>query len=218
MNRAFIFDMDGVLINSESYWAQFEEEFFQKIFGKRISKEIGHVPGRGVDKIYELAVALGATVDKERYMRGFEVVAMRVYDKAPLTPGIDELASVLVAHWFKIGLVTQSRHSWIDRVVPRLSFKDSVESIISTSERPDIDNKPSPDGFLAVLDELDADAKSSIVLEDSNPGIIAAKAADIYTIGYRGNLVPEYKQTGADAYADTMDDVIALVEKIHSTV
>src|SRR3989344_2506201 len=103
-----MFDMDGVLIDSEPYWAQFEGEFLQKLLGKRIAKEIGHGPGRGVDKVYELAVKLGASVEKEKFMRGFEDVAMRVYEKAPLTTGIDELASTLIAHRFKIGIVTQS--------------------------------------------------------------------------------------------------------------
>lgn len=204
--------MDGVLLDSEPYWAQFEEQFYQRVFGKRITKEIGHIPGRGVDKVYELSLTLGATVDKETYMRGFEEVAMRVYDNAPLTHGIDELANILITRGFKIGLVTQSRRTWIARVIPRLSFNDKIESVISVSERPDLEPKPSPDGFLAVLRELNADAKNSLVLEDSNTGIAAGKAAGAYVIGYRGNLVPGYKQVGADAYADTMDDVIKLTE------
>jgi beta-phosphoglucomutase-like phosphatase (HAD superfamily) len=44
MNRAFIFDMDGVLIDSEPYWAQFEGEFLERMFGSKIANEIGHGP------------------------------------------------------------------------------------------------------------------------------------------------------------------------------
>lgn len=213
MNKAFIFDMDGVLIDSESYWAQFEEEFLQKLFGNKIAKKIGHGPGRGVDKGYELAIALGATVDKDEFNRGFEEVAVRVYERAPLTAGIDELVNILTERQFKLGLVTQSRQSWIDHVMPLFPFKDKIEVIVTISDSPDLKPKPAPDGYLEAFRRLNAEPHQSVILEDSNPGIEAGKAAGAYTIGYRGNLVAEYVQTGADAYADTMTDVITLVER-----
>ena len=50
-----------------------------------------------------------------------------------------------------------------------------------------------------------------VVLENSNIGIESARASGAYIIGYRGDLVEGYEQTGADAYADTMNDVIKLV-------
>jgi len=50
-------------------------------------------------------------------------------------------------------------------------------------------------------------------LEDSNPGIASAKAAGAFTIGLRQNLIDGYQQVGADAYANTIDEVIALVDR-----
>ena len=212
MNKAFIFDLDAVLVNSQPYWTAFEEPFFQRVFGKQIAKKVGHVPGRGVVKVYEEALSYGAIIDKETYLQGFEEVAMRVYDRAPLTSGVAELVQRLLAHGFKLGLVTQSPQSWIDRVLPRLSFKNELATVVSTRER-SLEPKPSPEGFLTAFSELKADPKRSFVLEDSNFGIAAGKASGAFVIGYRGNLVSNYQQTGADAYANTMDDVINLVEK-----
>ncbi len=80
-------------------------------------------------------------------------------------------------------------------------------------DRPDLKRKPAPDGFVEAFRMLGATPADSFVLEDSNPGIESGKAAGAYVIGYRGNLVNGYEQTGADAYADTMDDVIKLVKK-----
>ena len=85
--------------------------------------------------------------------------------------------------------------------------------ILSIRERPELKPKPSPEGFLEALRILDASAEKSIVLEDSNPGIAAAKAAGCFAIGFRGYLIPGYEQQGADAYADTMDDVVKIVEQ-----
>lgn len=213
MNKAFIFDLDGVLVNSEPYWTEFEEPFFQRVFGKQIAKKVGHVPGRGVVKVYEEALSYDAIIDKEIYLQGFEEVAMRVYDKAPLTSGVAELVQRLTARGFKLGLVTQSPQSWIDRVLPRLPFKNELATVVSTRER-SLEPKPSPEGFLIAFSELKANPRSSFILEDSNFGIAAGKAAGAFVIGFRGNLLPGYEQHGADAYADTMDNVINLVEKL----
>ncbi len=213
MNKAFIFDLDGVLVNSEPYWTEFEEPFFQRVFGKQIAKKVGHVPGRGVVKVYEEALSYDAIIDKEIYLQGFEEVAMRVYDKAPLTSGVAELVQRLTARGFKLCLVTQSPQSWIDRVLPRLPFKNELATVVSTRER-NLEPKPSPEGFLIAFSELKAHPRSSFILEDSNFGIAAGKAAGAFVIGFRGNLLPGYEQHGADAYADTMDNVINLVEKL----
>ena len=80
------------------------------------------------------------------------------------------------------------------------------------NERTDLKPKPEPDGYLEALKNLEADPKLSIILEDSNSGIQAAKASGAYVIGFKGNLVDGYVQKGADVYADTMQDVIKLVE------
>jgi HAD superfamily hydrolase (TIGR01509 family) len=212
-NRAFIFDMDGVLIDSEPYWSEFEEKFYLQTFGPEITKRLGHSPGRGVTEVYRLARDYGASVNKEEYLRGFDEVAMRVYDKAPLTKGIDELARAIIAHGFRIGIVTQSCNSWVARVIPRLKFRNKVSVIVSIDSSPKLKAKPAPDGYLKMFRQLKADPARSFVLEDSNPGIQSGKASGAFTIGYRGNLLPGYEQDGADAYAFTMNDVIALIER-----
>ena len=212
MNKAFIFDMDGVLVDSERAWAQFEKPFFERIFGKDITEKIGNTTGIGIDRLYEKAVSLGATVEMDAYRQGFDEVAMRVYDVAPITNGVERLAHDLLTKGFKLGLVTQSRQNWTDRVVPRLSFKDELEAIVSVASRHDIKPKPFPDAFLEVFRTLDAAPERSIILEDSNYGIEAGKATGAYVIGFSGNLTVGYKQDGADAYADTMEEVQKLVE------
>lgn len=113
---------------------------------------------------------------------------------------------------FRLGLVSSSPRKWIDYLLPRLSFSDKLEQIISLNERPDLKPKPEPDGYLEALDNLEADPQLSLILEDSNSGIQSAKASGAYVIAFRGNLVDGYSQKGADTYADTMDDVIKLVE------
>lgn len=60
---------------------------------------------------------------------------------------------------------------------------------------------------------LGSTPQTTIILEDSNHGISAAKAAGAYIIGFQENLVPGYQQKGADVYAKDINEVIELVEQ-----
>lgn len=211
MNKAFLFDMDGVLVDSERFWGPIEIPFLRKTFGKEVAEKIGQPVGMGLEAVYAEAIRLGAKFDRDEYLRGYEEVAMKVYDVAPITRGVANVAEKACELGYRLGVVTQSPQTWLDRVIPQLPFRDKLEVTVSLRERSDLRLKPAPDGFHEALRQLDADAKSSVVLEDSNTGIAGAKASGAYVIGYRGNLVEGYKQEGADAYADTMSEVVRII-------
>lgn len=204
--------MDGVLINSEPVWDQLERVQLPKIFGQDVFTRMGSLIGVGVTDVIERARSLGAVFEPIEYLKVADEMAQEVYARAPITKNVDILAQKLLDAGFRLGLVTQSPQKWLDQVLPRLPFKDKLEVVISLYEHPELKRKPNPDGYVSAISILAADSACSVILEDSNFGIQAAKAAGAYTIGYRGNLLPGYQQTGADAYADTMDDVIKLVE------
>ncbi|OGG50335.1 hypothetical protein A3C18_00220 [Candidatus Kaiserbacteria bacterium RIFCSPHIGHO2_02_FULL_54_11b] len=212
MNKAFIFDMDGVLIDSEPVWEKYEREYLPQFFGKEVAEKMGNLVGLGVNDLMDRALALGAVFDRKEYLEKADKIAKLVYAQSAITVGVEHLADQLTETGFKLGLVSQSPHNWIDQVVPRLPFNKRLNVIVSLHDHPELKRKPEPDGFIEALRLLNTKPEHSIILEDSNLGIQAAKAAHIYTIGFRGNLVKGYEQTGADAYADTMDEVIRLIE------
>jgi len=211
MHKAFLFDMDGVLVDSERFWGPIEIPFLHKIFGAEVAEQIGQPVGMGLEAVYAEAIRLGAKFDRDEFLHGYEEVAMKVYDIAPITEGVATVAEKAINLGYKLGVVTQSPQTWLDRVIPQLPFKNSLEVIISLRERSDLRLKPAPDGFLEAFKQLNSEAKSSVVLEDSNTGIAGAKASGAYVIGYSGNLVDGYKQEGADVYADTMEEVANIV-------
>jgi beta-phosphoglucomutase-like phosphatase (HAD superfamily) len=213
MNKAFIFDMDGVLINSERAWGDEEHVLLEDMFGKPIAEAVSDTIGVSIQTTYQKARDLGATISYQECMDRYFEGALKVLARAEITLGADVLVERLSALGFKLALVSSSPQRWIDQVLPKLSFADKFEYIESLFEHPELKPKPEPDGYLEALRRLSAEPKGSVILEDSNPGITAGKAAGAYTIGFRENLVHGYQQTGADAYADKMDDVIALVEK-----
>ena len=211
MTKAFLFDMDGVIVDSEHHWLPHDMRILEELFDERTRLAIGNSMGIGVRGLYEKARALGSTIEFDTLARAYKEAAFDVYAKSPITPGIEHLAEKLLEFGFRLGIVTSSGQTEIDAVVPRLSFSDKLDVVISIFERRDLRPKPSPDGYIAALRHLEAEPKTSIVLEDSNYGIQAGKDAGAFVIGFRGNLTPGYEQHGADLYADTMQEVASIV-------
>ncbi len=205
--------MDGVLVDTENAWESVETLMLERFYGKEVAAAIGDTIGLGIEGVHRRAVTAGSTVSRENLAKAYEEAAMRVYDVAPLTGGVDKLVEKLLVMGFRLGIVSQSPKTWMDRVVPRLSFREHIQSVISLHQRTDLKPKPAPDGFLEALRMLDADASHSIILEDSNLGIESAKASGAFVIGFRGCLVKGYEQTGADIYADTMEGVGEIVTR-----
>jgi len=213
MNKAFIFDMDGVLVDSERAWNSDEIRLLRAMFGSAIADQIHEtIVGTSLRDTYARARELGATMPYEEFLRRYDEAVHAVYARAHIADRLEPLGNKLIALGFKLGIVSSSPRSWIEKVLPYIPFRERLEAIISITDTPELKGKPDPDGFLEAFKTLDADPKRSFVLEDSNVGIAAGKASGAFTIGYRGNLVEGYQQTGADVYADTMDEVAQIVE------
>ena len=210
MNKAFIFDLDGVLIDDEAIWEKEKEKFYPEILGEEVARKLVGTIGSTMDGIYKKAVQYGATISKDEFLDAFYKRAATIYQTAPITTGLRELNDTLIKHNYHIGIVTSSPTEWVEIVMKRIPFM-KVAFILSLHERPDLQPKPSPDGYREAMEKLNIKPESTIVLEDSNAGIASAKAAGGYTIGLRQNLVEGHSQVGADIYSDTIEDVIKIV-------
>ena len=211
MTKAFIFDLDGVLIDNEQIWEREKAALYARLFGPTITSQLGSTAGIHLDEIIARAIRLGADVDKEVALKEFFAVADTIYHTAPITAGIEQLADALKKLEYKLAIVSASPPAWVSTVVERLPFKHDLELVISLYERDDLQHKPEPDGYLEAMRVLKASPDSTLILEDSNAGIAAAKASGAHTIGFRQNLIQDYQQQGADTYADTVQDVIAII-------
>lgn len=211
MRSAFLFDIDGTLLDSERAWSDSGIDVVASTFGPEIAREVGDQVGLDISEAYDRAIALGGHADKAAYLRNYDEAAREVYRRAQFTEGLDRLAAFITERDMPVGLVTNSPLQWIEHVPERLPFAARIGCVISLPARPDLRPKPAPDGYIEALRVLGADAAASFVLEDSNTGIAAATAARIFTIGFRAHLLPGYEQTGADAYADSVEDVIRIV-------
>jgi HAD superfamily hydrolase (TIGR01509 family) len=213
MSKAFIFDMDGVLVNSEQVWIKYENNLLERILGKDLSQQIGSTIGVSVNLVYDKARTLGFSMTREDFQKIYDGVALVVYKEVTITKGVGQLVEFLVKKDFKIALVSSSAQSWINQVLQRLAFKDRFEIVISVNDRRDLKPKPSPDGYLETIQRLQSTPDKTIIIEDSNAGIVAAKASGAFTVAFTQNLLDGYKQIEiADAKAKNMEEVTGIVK------
>lgn len=216
VNKVFLFDLDGTLLNNEPVWEEEKQGIYLRLFGAEITQKLGVTMGINLDDIYELARANGATTPKNEVVAAFEASAVRVYNEAPIAVGVDELAAELTTLGYRLGVVSASPLPWVQTAVGRLPFAQDIELVLSLHGHPELPQKPAPDGYLFAMRELGSMPASTIILEDSNTGIQAGVASGAFTIGLKQNLIPGYEQHGASAYAATVADVLTLVREYES--
>jgi len=205
--------MDGVLVNSEQTWYKYGSEFLNTLFGKNVLAKMGELIGITIDEEYELATSYGFRMSKDEFYRRYDEQALGMYSKSIITQNIDSLLQTLKNMGYKIALVSASRKLWIDQVLQRISSKDLFDYVLSLNGRVDLKPKPHPDGYTEAIKILSASPQKTIILEDSNRGIAASKAAGAFTIAYTQHLVPGYVQVEADAKAKNVYEVLKIVKK-----
>lgn len=210
--KAFLFDMDGVLADTEPEWAHQKQIIYTRLLGPDITRRLGDTRGISMDGIYDKAHALGATIPRTDFVAAHLQVAPAIYDTAPILDGAQKLATSLQELGYTLAIVSSSPGDWTSRVVCRLPFMDNLQLVLSLNDM-DIPQKPAPDGYIYAMRSLDAVPDSTIILEDSNSGIAAATASGAFTIAFDGLLTPGYDQLPADAVAHTVDDVLRIVAK-----
>ncbi len=187
MNRsdfdAIIFDMDGVLIDSEPLWKIAMEEAFQSVGCNITRKDFQKTVGLRIDEVVRFWY-------KERGWEGLSceqleaVIIEKMIDLIrangePL-PGVLETIGYLRANGFKIGLGTSSYRVLINTVLDTLELTTSFNFTHSAED--EIMGKPHPAVYLTVAARLNVAPQRCLVIEDSFNGIVAGLAAQMKVV------------------------------------
>jgi len=219
MIKAILFDFNGVIIDDEpiqmkAYMEVFkaeditltEEDYFSCLgmddvtFIEAIYKRAGKEPA--ANKVVEISLAKTA--------RWRELIA----DELPIFKGVKDFIKKM-AKDFALGVVSMAKREEIEFVLEAAGLREYFAVIISSE---DVENcKPDPECFLKGFNAIDSYRIKQkhlpmvhgecLVIEDSPPGIIAAKTARLQALGVTNTVsAEELRRAGADAVAKDLDD------------
>lgn len=181
--KAVIYDMDGVLIDSEPLWKIAMEEVFHEVNCDLTRKDFEQTVGLRLDEVitywFEHRPWENATPEEvlERIVQ--KMIVLIQANGEPLSGVIDSL-EFFKAKGFKIGLATSSYEILIDTVLEVLNIKHYFDKTHSAEH--ERFGKPNPDVYIHTAKELKVKPIECIVIEDSINGVIAGKAARMYVV------------------------------------
>ena len=180
-----IWDMDGVLVDSERHWNTGENFFLAEEIDDWGNFDQSRLVGRSLRDIYEmLREEYDLTLTYKEYESKYNAVAEKVYrHEADLMPHARDVLIDLQGRNTVQLLVSSSTHYWIQMAVDRFHLKQYFKYIIS-AEDVGGKGKPAPDIYNYASDKLSAAKRSILVIEDSKPGVKAAQNAGLQVIGY----------------------------------
>lgn len=214
--EAIIYDMDGVLVDSEVYWDKSRIEFARDR-GKVWTDEFQRLAmGRstvGWARVMRDKLALDETIDEIIAEMKARVIA-HYEERMPTRPGALESVARMNEH-FRVGLASGSPTDIIKAVLSITGLDQIFEVTIYGDEAPR--GKPAPDIYLEALQALKVAPGNSLGIEDSANGLRSLKAAGMAAVAAPS---PEYPLPDdilalADAHITSMEDfTVALVRRI----
>jgi HAD superfamily hydrolase (TIGR01509 family) len=205
-----VFDMDGLLLDTETLWHEAEVELFSR-HGDEFTWD---------DKLAVIGTSYDATARyfAQRLGRPSADGALLVDEMVDLMherlqrqvdgrPGAIELVRRLRARPSRIGLAVASNSSrrLVDTALATAGMTDTFDVIVTSDDV--MHAKPAPDIYLEACRRLGVAPADALALEDSATGIAAAKAAGMTCIA-----VPQYAETDVSAADDVIDSLEALLE------
>ena len=187
MLRAVIFDMDGVIIDSQPYHFAVEDKMCREI-GIDVSLEESHsFVGMAGAKVWGYLKNKHALKKSIEELLAFENKARTAYFSSlknvqPI-PGVVELLKKLRQHDIKTALASSSSAEVIEIFLSKMGLKDFFQHITNGDA---VENgKPDPDIFLHTATALGENPSACLVIEDSANGVRAAKDAGMKCVGFR---------------------------------
>ncbi|MDZ7850620.1 MAG: HAD family phosphatase [Halodesulfurarchaeum sp.] len=209
MIRAVVFDMDGVIVDTEQYWVEAERGILDAALPDGHDVDPHDITGINVHEQYEmLAEEYELQVTQAEYFDLFDREAEGVYEQADLLPGFHDLLDAIEERDLPIGLATSSYPRWIDIVFETHDLDGRFDEVLSAANL-DGPGKPEPLIYETVAERLAVDPSAMLVIEDSENGVAAAAAAGAYTIAYAANAHDAVDHSPADEIVETPGELRA---------
>ncbi len=204
--RAVIFDMDGVLADSEPTYADAVDAVLKPL-GKKVTQELhARMMGHGVGATWELLIReLDLPGGPDDYIGPYDRVLVDRLSKLrePL-PGVVELVAALRERGVPIAVASSSWMGWVEALLGGIGLRDAFDAFASATE---VEHpKPAPDLYLLAAAKLGVQPAACIAIEDTPTGLRSAKAAGMYAVQVRASSTAFPPLPEADLVLETLRD------------
>lgn len=206
MLELVVFDVDGLMLDTESVW----KIAFDKAGNKYGISDLGDILfplliGKRLEDEQELLDRLLPSDIQDQVLNDWRHMGLSSLEKeVPVKPGLNEILDFLDAHHIKKAVATTTKRELTEERLKRVGVYDRFDYVLCGDEV--ISRKPDPEIYLSVLKKMDTDARNALVLEDSVVGVEAAYRAGIDCIQVPDIIAPTDVQKKQTVY--TAKDLI----------
>ena len=207
--EAFLFDMDGVIVDTQQYHSRALQQVFTEIGVSVSLAELSQYAGTKRGSSFRgIAAQRGLKLLVEQLSARKDVLFNDIIAHTQLQPieGIPELLAKLQAAGIPMAIASSSSDAFIAYIVDCLHIRSFFDALLSGENLPE--SKPNPAIYLLTAQTLGVLPEQCVVLEDAALGVQAAKAAGMYCIGYQNPHSGQQDLSHAD-------EIVASIRDIH---
>jgi HAD superfamily hydrolase (TIGR01509 family) len=215
MISAVIFDLDGVLLDSEPFHDQTTTSILESYGAKGAYEAIRPYVGRSSEDLWaamKTKYDIPASVEDLVELQWKKNVAGIPDSGLERSEGLSELLDYCHEKGIHIAVASSSRQDYVEAVFDLLDLWKYVEVFATGAE---VENgKPMPDIFLLAATRLDIDPERCLVIEDSTAGVQAGRMAGMYTLGYENPTSGGQNVSAADVVIKSLSEVPKIIEQL----
>jgi len=205
MIKALIFDMDGVLVDSEKYWQEVEGDILHSLGVSADGSIWDKLLGLKLGDMFPVLKTHNASMTEKQMYDAFDAAADNVYAKCELLPGVLDCIDEALTQNLTLGVASSSSARWVGMVLDRFDIGKHFSAVFS-SETSKLPGKPDPAVYLACMKALGVTPATTMVVEDSPRGVQAAMASGAFTIAVPDKRSNYLTDTFADLVVDSLED------------
>lgn len=208
--EAIIFDMDGVLVNSEPHHVELEQANFRKLGLDILEDEHKNYQGTATNLMWEIIKEKHGLKQSVQELVQLTNSMVTPYFSSLSTidpmPGVEMLIMKLHDAKIPLALASSSFPEVIEIILQKTGLKPYFKVIVDSQMAGA--SKPQPDIFLLAAEQLGVSPAGCAVIEDSANGIKAAKSAGMYCIAYAGPGSELQDQSQADVIISDFKELL----------
>lgn len=212
--KAVIFDMDGVLIDSEPVYLDMFRKFLRENGCEPMEETLNLIAGASGKQTWEYMVRMWKEeIEPEKLHKIFrhQYPDFQVPYGKVVFPEVEELLCYLKGRGVTLALASSSSEKQIGQMMEETGFRDYFSCLVSGADLRE--SKPNPEIYYLTLERLGISEDDCLVVEDSEYGIEAAKAAGITVVAVKDHRFG-YDQRKADYFIDRTIELKELFEQL----